>query len=86
MAALAMLACELGYDAEAGAIGKQLLERITPAETGDRRGYLATDPLQMPPAYRDNPPPLLFNTRTVVFWLDAYWRGQLLGLDVCNSS
>ena len=80
MAALAMLACELGYDAEAGAIGKQLLERITPAETGDRRGYLASDPRQMPPAYRDNPPPLLFNTRTVVFWLDAYWRGQLLEL------
>ncbi|MBV7339389.1 hypothetical protein KFU94_66480 [Chloroflexi bacterium TSY] len=80
MAGLAMLAHELGVDAEAGTVGKQLLTRMTEAETGDRRGYLYDDPTQMPPASRKNPPPTLFNTRTVVFWLDAYWRGKLLGL------
>lgn len=80
MAALAMLAQALGYDDEAGAVGKLLLERVGIEQTGDRRGYLATDPAQMPPAYREQPPPLLFNTRTVVFWLDAYWRGKLQGV------
>jgi len=79
MAALAMLVQELGYDEEAGALGKGLLERIDVAQTGDRRGYLSTSPTQMPPGYAENPPPLLFNTRTVVFWLDAYWRGKLHG-------
>lgn len=40
MAALVLLTHELGYAPEAGVVGKQLLERITPAEVGDRRGYL----------------------------------------------
>ena len=77
MACLAMLIHELGYDAEAGEVGKTLLENVTEAHTGKR--YLYTSPEQMPPQMRDNPPPEFFNTRTVVFWLDAYWRGKLHG-------
>ena len=80
MAGLAMLAYELGYDPEAGRVGKRLLEAVTAEHTGDIRGYFSANPRQMPPAYRDNPPPKLFNTRTVVFWLDAYWRGKLHGV------
>ncbi|MBM3240579.1 hypothetical protein FJZ31_30210 [Candidatus Poribacteria bacterium] len=77
MACLAMLIHELGYDSEAGIVGKMLLENITEAHTGVISGYIFTSPEQMPPAYRDNPPPKFFSTRVVVFWLDAYWRGKL---------
>ena len=34
----------------------------------------------LPPEYRENPPPRFFETRVVVFWLDAYWRGRLHGV------
>lgn len=80
MAALAMLTHELGYDPTAGAVGKQLLAQVAIEQTGDQRGYLVNHPAQMPPSFAENPPPLLFNTRTVVFWLDAYWRGKLQGV------
>jgi len=79
MACLAMLIHELDYDSEAGTIGKMLLENITEANTGVIRGYIFTNREQMPTAYRDSPPPKFFNTRMVVFWLDAYWRGKLHG-------
>jgi hypothetical protein len=79
VASLAMLVAELGFDLEAGAVGKMLLENVKETHLGTMRGYLYTDPSQMPPAQREEPPPTLFNTRTVVFWLDAYWRGKLHG-------
>lgn len=80
MACLAMLIQELGYDPDAGAVGRRLLEAVRAEHTGGIRGYVYTSPDQMPPAFRDNPPPPLFATRTVVFWLDAYWRGRMLGV------
>ena len=79
MAGLAMLAHELGYDPEAGAVGKALLEKVTEEHIGTARGYVFASREQMPPEYRENPPPKFFNTRVVVFWLDAYWRGRLHG-------
>ena len=75
-----MLAHELGYDPEAGAVGKALLEKVTEEHTGAIRGYVFANREQMPPAYREDPPPKLFETRVVVFWLDAYWRGRLHGV------
>ena len=85
MACLAMLIQELGYDAEAGNVGKKLLSNVAETLEDDYRplpidAYLYTHPEQMPPSQRDNPPPPIFGTRTVVFWLDAYWRGKLHGL------
>jgi hypothetical protein len=80
MACLAMLIHELGYDPEAGATGRKLLERIGEEQTGVVDGYSSPRPEQMPPWSRDTPPPQLFNTRIVVFWLDAYWRGRLWGV------
>ena len=66
----------MGYDDEAGEVGKTLLENITEERT---TGYLYTNAEQMAPQVRDNPPPEFFETRTVAFWLDAYWRGKLHG-------
>lgn len=80
MACLAMLVQELGYDPDAGEVGRRLLEAVREEHTGTIRGYVYTHPEQMPPAFRDNLPPPLFATRTVVFWLDAYWRGRWLGV------
>ena len=85
MACLAMLIQELGYDADAGSVGKTLLTKVAETlEDNYRRlpvnGYLYTHLEQMPPSQRDDPPPPLFQTRTVVFWLDAYWRGKLHGI------
>ena len=77
MAALAMLVHELGYDPDAGATGRMLLENVTEEQTDD---FIYTSKEQMPPAERDNPPPRFFSTRVVAFWLDAYWRGKLLRL------
>lgn len=77
IACLAMLVHELGYDMTAGNVGKRLLENITKDHTVD---LIYTSPEQMPPIWRNNPPPPFFSTRVVVFWLDAYWRGKRLGL------
>ena len=80
MACLAMLIHELGYDSDAGATGAMLLENVTEEHTGVVGGYIFSSPEQIPPAYRDDPPPKLFSTRAVAFWLDAYWRGVLRGV------
>ena len=80
IAGLAMLIHELGYDPEAGDIGRTLLENITEEHTGVIGGYVFTNPDQMSPAYRNDPPEKLFTTRIVAFWLDAYWRGKLHGV------
>ncbi len=80
MAGLAMLVHELDLDRKAGETGRELLAALSPTAVGDLHGYLFARPDQMPPAIRDHPPPLLFNTRTVVFWLEAYWRGRLHGV------
>lgn len=80
MAALAMLINELGYDDQAGATGVRLLKNVGHEQLGDVRGYLFTHAEQMPPDWRGSPPPPLFNTRTVVFWLDAFWKAQQQGV------
>ncbi len=74
IACLAMLVGELDYDGKANEVGKTLLQNITEEHT---TGYVYTRPEQRPPLVRDNPPSQYFETRTVVFWLDAYWRGKL---------
>ena len=79
IAALAMLIHELGYDPQAGTVGRTLLENLREEHTGGIRGYVFASPEQMPPQIRDNAPPKFFSTRVVVFWLDAYWRGKLHG-------
>lgn len=74
MAGLAMLIHELGYDPKAAEIGRGLLGLIDDSRLGDVKGYLFTNPEQMAPAWRKDPPPPLFNVRTATFWLEAYWR------------
>jgi len=85
MACLAMLIQELGYDDEAGSMGKELLSNVAETLADDYKAlhvdeYIYTNREQMPPSHRDNPPTPIFATRTVVFWLDAYWRGKLHGV------
>ena len=78
MAGLAMLVHALGLDDEASRIGLSLLRKLTPETMGDINGYLYPGPAAMPPAIRHELPAPLFNTRTVVFWLEAYWQGRCL--------
>ncbi len=85
MACLAILIHELGYDDNAGSIGKELLSKVAETQVDDYKPllmdeYIYTHREQMPPSHRDNPPMPIFATRTVVFWLDAYWRGKLHGV------
>lgn len=80
MAGLAMLAAELDLDAEADSLGLSLLASIQPEMAGDINGYLYAQPRQMPPIIREDPPPAFLNIRTLVFWLDAYWRARLQGV------
>jgi hypothetical protein len=77
IANLAMLVQELGYDPNATAVGSQLLAAVTEERTD---GLIYLRPEQMAPENRENPPSGFFSTRVVVFWLDAYWRGKLLGV------
>jgi hypothetical protein len=76
MAAMGLLAYELGYDPEAAAVAKILLENLPEENMGGVYGYLRPRPEQISPRFRNAPP--LFQTRAVVFWLDAYWRGRML--------
>jgi hypothetical protein len=82
MAALAMLAHELGYDPDAGTIGTMLLRNVTEAHLADTPNpplaVLWRRAKEGAPAVAEDSPPPLFSTRTVVFWLDAYWRGRRL--------
>jgi hypothetical protein len=84
MAALAMLVHELGYDPEAGAIGAMLLRNITEAHLAEQPNpplsVLSRHAKEQTPVAAEEWPQPLFSTRTVVFWLDAYWRGLRLGV------
>jgi hypothetical protein len=85
MACLAMLIQELGYDDEAGSVGKELLSKVAETQTDDYKTslideYIFTYREQMSPSRRDKTPMPIFATRTIVFWLDAYWRGKLHGV------
>lgn len=85
MACLAMLIQELGYDADAGSVGKKLLSAVAATYADGYKpltidGYLYSSREQMPPSHREKPPIPIFDTRTAVFWLDAYWRGKLQGI------
>jgi hypothetical protein len=78
MACLAMLMHSRG-DAGAGDIGRGLLSALTADTAVDIDFYLFENEAQMPPVVRETRPEPRFNTRTVVFWLEAYWLGRLHG-------
>ena len=78
MACLAMLMHSRG---ESGAkeIGRGLLSALTTDMSIDVEFYRFENDEQMPPVVRETRPQPRFNTRTVVFWLEAYWLGRLHG-------
>jgi hypothetical protein len=76
MACLAMLMHSRG-EVGAAEIGRALLSALTPVTVSDIDGYIYDREEQMPPVVRETRMEPRFNTRTVVFWLEAYWLGRL---------